>query len=116
MPGRTSGAARHDRPVRPADARTQHAGRLVAQPAIHQAVVEEGGLRRLTEVNDELLSGIELAEVVNERTDNIGARRLHTMIERVVEELSFTAPERSGETVEIDDCAAKSACGLPLGR
>jgi len=44
----------------------------------------------------------ELAETVNDRTENIGARRLHTMMERVLEEVSFTASERAGETVTID--------------
>ena len=39
---------------------------------------------------------------VNESTENIGARRLHTMIERLVEEVSFNADERSGETIKID--------------
>jgi len=44
----------------------------------------------------------EYSALVNDRTENIGARRLHTVMERVVEELSFTAPERSGEQVTID--------------
>ena len=39
---------------------------------------------------------------VNETTENIGARRLHTMMERLTEELSFHADERSGETIQID--------------
>jgi len=39
---------------------------------------------------------------VNETTENIGARRLHTMMERLTESLSFNANERSGETVIID--------------
>jgi len=39
---------------------------------------------------------------VNESTENIGARRLHTMMERLVEEVSFNADERSGETITID--------------
>jgi ATP-dependent HslUV protease ATP-binding subunit HslU len=39
---------------------------------------------------------------VNENTENIGARRLHTMMERLTEELSFHADERSGETILID--------------
>jgi ATP-dependent HslUV protease ATP-binding subunit HslU len=45
----------------------------------------------------------ELAATVNERTENIGARRLHTMIEKVLETLSFEAPERTGETLTIDE-------------
>ncbi len=39
---------------------------------------------------------------VNESTENIGARRLHTMMERLVEDLSFNADQRSGQTVSID--------------
>ena len=39
---------------------------------------------------------------VNQSTDNIGARRLHTVIEKVMEDISFDAPARSGDTVHID--------------
>ena len=39
---------------------------------------------------------------VNERTENIGARRLHTIMERLLETLSFEAPDRSGQKVVID--------------
>ncbi len=39
---------------------------------------------------------------INEQTENIGARRLHTIMERLLEEISFRAPEMSGEKVEID--------------
>jgi len=44
----------------------------------------------------------EIAWQVNAGTENIGARRLHTLLERLLEDLSFTAPEHDGETVEID--------------
>tara|TARA_B110000467_G_C18330334_1_gene492542 strand:+ start:1069 stop:2400 length:1332 start_codon:yes stop_codon:yes gene_type:complete len=40
---------------------------------------------------------------VNETTENIGARRLHTMMERLVEDLSFNADQRNGETITIDE-------------
>lgn len=43
-----------------------------------------------------------LAEDVNSRSENIGARRLHTIMEKVTEEISFTADEHSGETIVID--------------
>ena len=43
-----------------------------------------------------------LATLVNARTEDIGARRLHTIIEKVVEEVSFDAPDRTGETIAID--------------
>ena len=39
---------------------------------------------------------------VNESTENIGARRLHTIMERVLDELSFDAPEKKGEHVTVD--------------
>jgi ATP-dependent HslUV protease ATP-binding subunit HslU len=44
----------------------------------------------------------ELAFQVNEKTENIGARRLHTMMERLLEELSFHASDESGKVVVID--------------
>ena len=40
---------------------------------------------------------------VNESTENIGARRLHTMMERLVEEISFHANDKSGQSIEIDE-------------
>ncbi|MBT9385723.1 ATP-dependent protease ATPase subunit HslU [Pseudooceanicola sp. CBS1P-1] len=43
-----------------------------------------------------------IAAEVNGTVENIGARRLYTVIERVFEELSFTAPDRSGDAVEVD--------------
>ena len=44
----------------------------------------------------------EIAWQVNESTENIGARRLHTVIERLLESLSFEATEKTGETVSVD--------------
>ncbi len=44
----------------------------------------------------------EIAHAVNERTENIGARRLATVMERLLDEISFDAPRRSGETIAID--------------
>ena len=43
-----------------------------------------------------------IAWLVNERTENIGARRLHTVMERLLEEVSFSAPEMPGVQVRID--------------
>ena len=40
---------------------------------------------------------------VNEKTENIGARRLHTLMEKILEEISFTAPDKAGSTLVIDD-------------
>jgi ATP-dependent HslUV protease ATP-binding subunit HslU len=42
------------------------------------------------------------AAVVNEKTENIGARRLHTILERVLDELSFDADTMKGQSVVID--------------
>jgi len=50
------------------------------------------GVRRLAEV----------AWQVNERTENIGARRLHTVLERLLEEVSFGAPDLAGQAVAVD--------------
>ena len=44
----------------------------------------------------------EAAWQVNERTENIGARRLHTVMERLMEEISYDASEKSGEVIEVD--------------
>lgn len=44
----------------------------------------------------------ELATEVNSSVENIGARRLHTIIEKVLDEISFTATDRSGEKIVID--------------
>ena len=52
----------------------------------------EDGIRRIAEI----------AWQVNERTENIGARRLHTVMERLLEEVSFMAPRYQGQTVTID--------------
>jgi ATP-dependent HslUV protease ATP-binding subunit HslU len=51
---------------------------------------------------DGILRLAEIATLVNTRTENIGARRLHTLLERLLESISFDAPEKSGETITID--------------
>ncbi len=52
----------------------------------------DDGIRRIAEI----------AWQVNENTENIGARRLHTVMERLLETLSFEASEKSGETININ--------------
>jgi len=42
-----------------------------------------------------------MAAEINESAENIGARRLHTVLEHLLEELSFSAPEHAGEMVEV---------------
>jgi ATP-dependent HslUV protease ATP-binding subunit HslU len=44
----------------------------------------------------------EIAFDVNERSENIGARRLHTVVERLLEEISFDAPDKAGQSLVID--------------
>jgi len=50
----------------------------------------------------------ELATAVNEKTENIGARRLHTILEKLLEEISYNAPDISGQKVEITSDYVKS--------
>ncbi|MEQ9048435.1 MAG: AAA family ATPase, partial [Sneathiellaceae bacterium] len=55
------------------------------------------------EITDDAIGELAtIAAEVNANVENIGARRLHTILERVLEELSFTATDRSGETVTVD--------------
>ena len=56
----------------------------------------------LTFADDAVREIARFAAVVNDKTENIGARRLHTILERLLDELSFDASERGGETVVID--------------
>src|SRR5205807_7086800 len=60
---------------------------------------EQVQLRFLPEAAEEIAR---IAAVVNERTENIGARRLHTVVERLLEHLSFDGPELGGSEVVID--------------
>ena len=52
-----------------------------------------------------------IAAEVNQTVENIGARRLYTVLERVFEELSFTAPDRGGDTITIDDAFVNQHLG-----
>jgi ATP-dependent HslUV protease ATP-binding subunit HslU len=53
----------------------------------------------------------QIAHDVNERTENIGARRLSTVMERLLDEISFDAPNRSGQTVTIDAAQVEARLG-----
>ena len=53
----------------------------------------------------------EAAFKVNEKTENIGARRLHTVLERLMDKISFEASEMSGQKVTIDESYVKNALG-----
>ncbi len=70
---------------------TEQYAALLATEEVQLEFTQEG-VRRLAEI----------AFQVNERTENIGARRLHTVMERLLETVSFEAPDRSGATITID--------------
>lgn len=64
-------------------------------------VIAPDAIRRLAEIACE----------VNERTENIGARRLSTVMERLLEEISFDAPKYSGQTITLDAPAVSARLG-----
>jgi ATP-dependent HslUV protease ATP-binding subunit HslU len=67
----------------------------------YTALLETEGVR--LEFTHEALEEIaHFAFRVNESTENIGARRLHTIMERVLDELSFDAPEKKGQQITVD--------------
>lgn len=109
--------------AKPSDLIPELQGRLPIRVEL-QALVAEDFVRILTEPRHSLteqyreLIGVEgvaieftedgvkrIAEVafkVNEGTENIGARRLHTVLEHLVEEISFSAPDHAGDSIRID--------------
>ncbi|WP_347267056.1 ATP-dependent protease ATPase subunit HslU [Paracoccus sp. (in: a-proteobacteria)] len=109
--------------AKPSDLLPELQGRLPIRVEL-RALTEEDFIRILTETDNALTrqytalmatEGVEvtfsedgiralarIAAEVNGAVENIGARRLYTVIERVFEELSFTAPDRSGERISVD--------------
>ncbi|WP_172297822.1 ATP-dependent protease ATPase subunit HslU [Pseudoruegeria sp. HB172150] len=109
--------------AKPSDLLPELQGRLPIRVEL-RALTEEDFVRILTETDNALtrqytaLMGTEevtvdftedgikalakIAADVNQSVENIGARRLYTVMERVFEELSFTAPDRGGESVTVD--------------
>jgi len=77
--------------VEPSASLTEQYQALLATEGVELSF-DESGVRRIAEI----------AHHVNERTENIGARRLHTVIERLLEALSFTAPDGKQRDVTID--------------
>jgi ATP-dependent HslUV protease ATP-binding subunit HslU len=65
------------------------------------ALLETEGIK-LTFTEDALEEIARFAARVNETTENIGARRLHTMLEKILEEISFQGPDLKKKTVKID--------------
>ena len=68
----------------------------------YQALLATEGLG-LSFTNNGIKKLAELAWQVNERTENIGARRLHTLLERLLETASFEACDKSGQAIEVDE-------------
>jgi ATP-dependent HslUV protease ATP-binding subunit HslU len=109
--------------AKPSDLLPELQGRLPIRVEL-RALTEADFVRILTETDNALtlqytaLMGTEQVEVsftdegiaalakiaadVNQSVENIGARRLYTVMERVFEELSFTAPDRAGEKIVVD--------------
>ena len=82
-------------------------GRPVVGTAVGglREVMPDGVAGAIVDPRDDAAIAAALARIaaeVNQSVENIGARRLYTVIERVFEELSFTAPDRAGDTVTVD--------------
>jgi ATP-dependent HslUV protease ATP-binding subunit HslU len=119
--------------ARPSDLLPELQGRLPIRVEL-QALTEEDFRRILTEPESSLISqyvallgaeGVTLvfddgaivaiarvAAEVNAAVENIGARRLATVLERLLEEISFTAPDRRGETITITAADVESRVGV----
>jgi ATP-dependent HslUV protease ATP-binding subunit HslU len=67
----------------------------------YTALLETEGVH-LSFRDDAILEISRIAAEVNERTENIGARRLHTVVERLLDEISYSAPEMPGKEIVID--------------
>jgi len=67
----------------------------------HQALLETEGIK-LTFTDDSIREIARFAAQVNELMENIGARRLHTILEKVLEEISFEGPDLKKKNVKID--------------
>ncbi|RLA85308.1 MAG: HslU--HslV peptidase ATPase subunit, partial [Deltaproteobacteria bacterium] len=57
---------------------------------------------RLTFTDDAIAEIAEIAEKVNQLTEDIGARRLYTIMEKLLDEISFNAPDLAGQEVVVD--------------
>ena len=67
----------------------------------YKALMETEGI--ILEVTDDAIDAVaRIAVEINSSVENIGARRLQTVMERILDDISFTAPDRSGESVTID--------------
>jgi ATP-dependent HslUV protease ATP-binding subunit HslU len=83
---------------------TEPANALLKQ---YVALMQTEGVR-LRFTDDAIAEIADVAARVNDRTENIGARRLHTVMERLLDQISFDAPEMSGADVVIDAAHVRS--------
>jgi ATP-dependent HslUV protease ATP-binding subunit HslU len=80
--------------------------RILTEPE-HSLVKQYAALMATEEValqfTDDAVNALaELAADINDRVENIGARRLHTVMERLLEEISFTASDKAGQAIVVD--------------
>ena len=76
----------------------------------YTALMETEGVK-VTFTEDGIAALARMAAEVNQSVENIGARRLYTIMERVFEELSFHAPDRTGEEVSVDAAFVEANIG-----
>ena len=80
--------------------------RILTEPEaslIRQYVALMGTERVELHFTDDAIDALaDLAAAINDRVENIGARRLHTVLEKLLDEISFTAADRPGETITVD--------------
>ncbi len=86
---------------------TEPEANLIVQ---HQALLATEGVT-LTFTDEAVDALADAAVAVNGSVENIGARRLQTILEKVLEEISFSASDRSGESIEIDAAYVKAQIG-----
>jgi ATP-dependent HslUV protease ATP-binding subunit HslU len=67
----------------------------------YQALIGTDGMT-LDFTEDSIDALADLAADINDRVENIGARRLHTVLEKLLEDISFTASDRPGQTATVD--------------
>ena len=92
--------------------------RILTEPE-HSLIKQYGALMAtegvtLTFTDDAVDALADLAADINDRIENIGARRLHTVLERLLEEISFTATDRAGETI-VGRCGLREREGRAAG-
>ncbi len=94
---------------------TEHFVRILTEPKCslteqYVSLLETEGLT-LRFIQSGIQRIAEIAWRVNETTENIGARRLHTVMERLLDSISYAAPDQAGTTVEIDEAYVEQQLG-----